>query len=162
VTTPFDDQIEFDDPTLIAIAEALPAEQPGPAVKAQLLARAGVAPAPLVPSGFVLRLAGDDWFDHPLPGIRMKVLAVNPERTRATLLIDAVPGARFPPHHHNGDEECYVVSGDVHTLGRTLGPGDFLHADSGTDHGELFTVGGAVVLLVVHPEDYIPNFSAQP
>ena len=38
-----------------------------------------------------------------------------------------------------------------------MGPGDFLHADAGTDHGELWTDVGAQVLLVVPPEDDLPN-----
>ena len=54
-------------------------------------------------------------------------------------------------------EECYVVSGSVYTYGRRMGPGDFLHADGGTDHGELWTDEGAQVLLVVPPEDYMPD-----
>jgi quercetin dioxygenase-like cupin family protein len=92
-----------------------------------------------------------------VPGIRMKVLAINRRNGYATLLLDAAPGARFPAHHHDGDEECYVLSGSVFTLGRRLGPGDFLHADGGTDHGELWTDEGAQVLLVVPPEDYMPD-----
>jgi quercetin dioxygenase-like cupin family protein len=88
----------------------------------------------------------------------MKILALSRSQDTATILIDACPGARFPAHHHGGDEECYVISGDVNTLGRRMGPGDFLHADAGTDHGELYTEHGALVLLVVRPEDYIPGF----
>ena len=34
-----------------------------------------------------------------------------------------------------------------------LGPGDFVHADGGTDHGELWTDVGAQVLLIVPPDD---------
>ena len=37
------------------------------------------------------------------------------------------------------------------------GPGDFVHADAGTDHAELWTDEGAMVLLVVPPEDYMPR-----
>jgi anti-sigma factor ChrR (cupin superfamily) len=151
-----DDDIEFDDITLMAIAESLEPASPGADVKARLMARLGNAPG--LPKGFALSPASEGWFAHPLPGIRMKVLAINRSRDAATLLIDAAPGARFPPHHHNGDEECYVISGDVNTLGRRLGPGDFLHADEGTDHGELSTETGALVLLVVRPQDYIPGF----
>jgi hypothetical protein len=33
--------------------------------------------------------------------------------------------------------------------------GDFLHADAGTDHGELWTDEGCRVLLVASPEDYL-------
>jgi hypothetical protein len=66
------------------------------------------------------------------------------------------PGVRFPPHHHTGDEECYVISGSLIACGRRLVAGDFHHAEGGSDHGELFTEEGCRVLLVVPPEDYLP------
>ena len=94
---------------------------------------------------------------HPVPGIRMRVLSVNRDNGYATLLLDVDPGTRFPAHHHAGAEECYVVSGAVYTWGRRLGPGDFLHADAGTDHGELWTDVGAQVILIVPPDDDVPN-----
>jgi anti-sigma factor ChrR (cupin superfamily) len=87
----------------------------------------------------------------------MKVLAVNARSGYATLLLDARPGARLPAHHHDGDEECYVISGSVLTLGRRFGAGDFIHADAGTDHTELWTDEGARVLLVVPAGDYLPD-----
>ena len=48
-----------------------------------------------------------------------------------------------------------MISGTVFTCGRRFGPGDFIHADGGTDHGELRTDAGCQVLLVVPPEDYM-------
>ena len=48
-----------------------------------------------------------------------------------------------------------MISGTLSTCGRRIGPGDFLHADADTDHGELFTEEGCRVLLVVTPEDYM-------
>ena len=86
----------------------------------------------------------------------MKVLALNKQRRYATLLLDVAPGTRFPPHHHGGAEECYVVSGSIFTCGRRLGPGDFVHADADTDHGELWTDEGAQVILIVPPEEHLP------
>jgi quercetin dioxygenase-like cupin family protein len=83
----------------------------------------------------------------------MKVLSSSPRVGYVTLLLDVAPGTRFPAHHHGGDEECYVISGDVNTCGRRLGPGDFVHADAGTDHGELWTEQGATVLLVVPADE---------
>jgi anti-sigma factor ChrR (cupin superfamily) len=93
---------------------------------------------------------------HPVPGIKMKVLALNKQRGYATLLLDVEPGTRFPSHHHGGAEECYVVSGSLFTCGRRLGPGDFVHADADTDHGELWTEEGCQVILVVPPEEHLP------
>ena len=148
------DAVEFDELVALALAELASGAAPRPMVRNQLLARlADRAPSP---EGFSFRFAPeDDWRPHPVPGIRMKVLAVNRRFGYATLLLDVAPGTRFPAHHHDGDEECYVISGTVFTLGRRLGPGDFLHADAGTDHGELWTDEGARVLLVVPSEDYM-------
>jgi anti-sigma factor ChrR (cupin superfamily) len=112
--------------------------------------------APPVPEGFTFRFAADgEWLPHPVPGIRMRVLSVNKATGYAMLLLDAAPGTRFPPHHHGGAEECYVLSGSVETCNRRMTAGDFLHADADTDHGDLRTDEGARVLLVVPAEDYV-------
>jgi anti-sigma factor ChrR (cupin superfamily) len=149
-----DNLVEFDELVALALADAAAGPGPSPGVRAKLMARIA-DPAPL-PSGFSLRFErDDDWKPHPVPGIRMKVLSMNRRSGYATLLLDVQPGTRFPAHHHNGDEECYVISGSILTLGRRLGPGDFVHADTGTDHGELWTDVGARVLLVVPAEDYM-------
>jgi quercetin dioxygenase-like cupin family protein len=160
-----EDVIEFDEAVAVALAlTADRGERPGEQVKGLLMARLGVSgatqtvpPLPETPEGFTFRFGHeDDWLPHPVPGIRMKVLGLNRAQNYATLLLDVAPGTRFPAHHHDGDEECYVISGSVMTMGRRLGPGDFLHADAGTDHGELYTETGAQVILVVTPEDYMP------
>ena len=87
----------------------------------------------------------------------MKVLALNRAAGYAALLLDVAPGTRFPSHHHSGAEECYVLSGSLYTCDRRMSAGDFLHADAGTDHGELRTEEGCRVLLVVPPEDELPD-----
>jgi anti-sigma factor ChrR (cupin superfamily) len=86
----------------------------------------------------------------------MKVLAVDSVRSVATLLIRAEPGAVYPSHKHHGPEECYVISGSVLIDGRELRPGDFHHADEGSDHAEITTTTGADVLIVGAIEDYLP------
>jgi quercetin dioxygenase-like cupin family protein len=150
------DEIEFDELIVLALARAADVgESPSPDLRQRLLSRLGEAAAPLVP-GFSFRLANDlDWLPHPVPGIRMKVLALNRRQGYATLLLDVAPGTRFPAHHHGGDEECYVISGSLIACGRRIGAGDFHHADAGSDHGELWTDEGCRVLLVVAPEDYL-------
>lgn len=147
-----DDLVEFDDTMARALAESASGPAPGAHVKRLMMARLFQASA--LPAGFALQLAANDgWRPYPIAGIRMRVLAMNKSSGYATILLDAEPGVRFPPHHHGGAEECYVVAGDVHTLGRRLGPGDFLHADAGTDHPEMWTEGGARVILIVPPDD---------
>jgi quercetin dioxygenase-like cupin family protein len=152
--------VVFDDAVVLAYAELAAKDAgndvaPGPDVKRRLLARLTEPPAP---KGFAFRYERDnDWAPHPLPGIRMKVLALDRDRGCATIILDVAPGARFPAHHHTGGaEECYVISGSLFTCGRRLRAGDFVHADAETDHTELWTDEGCRVLLVVPPEDYFP------
>jgi quercetin dioxygenase-like cupin family protein len=151
MTEPAEDLVEFDDAIAVGLAASAGGPVPRPAVKDRLMERISAQVA--VPPGFTFRFdADDDWLPHPVQGIRMKVLSVNPRSGYVTLLLDVRPGTRFPAHHHEGDEECYVISGSIYTLGRRLGPGDFVHADAGTDHGELWTDEGARVLLVAPPD----------
>jgi len=149
------DTLTFDEVLLLAMAEAAAdGEAPAPAVREQLMQRVHAATEP---AGFSFTWAKDDnWMPHPVPGIRMKVLALNKRRRYATLLLDVAPGTRFPEHHHCGAEECYVVSGSLFTCGRKLTAGDFVHADAKTDHGELWTEEGCQVILVVPPEEHLP------
>ena len=150
------DLIEFDEVLAGALAcVSAWGAAPRPEVKQRLLAS---LVSPPVPDGFSFRFAADaDWLPHPVPGIRMKVLALNRAAGYATLLLDVSPGTRFPAHHHGGAEECYVLSGSLYTCGRRMAAGDFLHADSETDHGELWTEEGCRVLLVVPSEDGLPD-----
>lgn len=154
------DEIGFDELIALALARAADmGESPRSDVKTRLMSRLSEAAPPLSP-GFSFRLANElDWLPHPVPGIRMKVLALNRQQGYVTLLLDVAPGARFPAHHHGGDEECYVLSGSLVACGRRIGAGDFHHADAGSDHGELWTDEGCRVLLVVAPEDYLPASS---
>jgi len=150
--------IDFEDLELpLARLASAGVDAPSAAVRDRIMARVR-NDEPLVPRGFVFSLAASDqWLPHPVPGIRMRVLSVNRNNGYATLLLDVAPGTRFPAHHHAGAEECYVISGAVYTWGRRLGPGDFLHADAGTDHGEMWTDIGAQVLLVEPPGEDSPN-----
>ena len=142
----------------VAIAEAWSADtSPSPDVSARLMSRITASGHPM-PKGFSIRRGTEhDWLPHPVPGIRMKVLAVNRDRGYAAVLLDVEPGTRFPAHHHAGAEECYVSSGSVFSSDQHLSAGDFLHADADTDHGELWTEEGCLVLLVVPPEDELPD-----
>ena len=150
------DVLEFDEVLSVALAEAaaVHAPAPRPDLKRALMDRVRAATEP---AGFTFAWTRDDqWLPHPVPGIKMRILALNKRQGYATLLFDVAPGTRFPPHHHGGAEECYVVSGSLHTCGRKLVAGDFVHADANTDHGELWTDEGCQVILVVPPEEHLP------
>jgi quercetin dioxygenase-like cupin family protein len=137
--------------TAAAVALTTPAAEPPPHVRERVLAAART------PGRYTLWGSSEGWSETGLPGIRVKVLAVDKVRLLATLVIQADPGAVYPSHRHHGPEECYVLRGSVVIDGRVLGPGDFHHADEGSDHGEITTVDGAEVLLVGAIEDYLPG-----
>jgi anti-sigma factor ChrR (cupin superfamily) len=150
------DIVEFDEALSLALARTAAASAPplGAEVKQRLMDRVREATEP---AGFAFFWARDDvWMPHPVPGIKMKILALNKARGYTTLLLDVAPGTRFPAHHHGGAEECYVVAGSLFTCGRHLVAGDFVHADPDTDHGELWTEEGCQVILVVPPEEHLP------
>ncbi len=147
------DALTFDETVALALAEAAAADAPPPRseVRGALMRRLRASADET--AAFSFTWAHDDrWLPHAVPGIRMKILALNKARGYATLLLDVAPGTRFPPHHHGGAEECFVVSGSLFTCGRRLSAGDFVHADADSDHGELYTEEGCRVILVVPPE----------
>ena len=53
---------------------------------------------------------------------------------RITFLIRAPPGTEFPAHAHDGDEEAYVLSGDLAFDDLVLGAGNHHLARPGVRH----------------------------
>ncbi len=94
------------------------------------------------------------WLPHPVKGIAVKPLATDKERGYATLLMRLDAGVNFPSHNHEGAEQCYIVSGDVHVRGQRLAQGSFFSTAAHAHHGDISTTQGATVLLVVAMEDY--------
>ena len=141
----------YDTTTALAASTAL---RPSPAVRERLMASLAS------PAKYTVAASDGSWSESGLPGIHLKILAVDRERGLVTMLLRGDPGARYPAHHHSAPEECYVIRGSVTIGGRLLHPGDFHHADAGSDHGEISTVEGAEVLLVGAIDDYLPGVSA--
>jgi anti-sigma factor ChrR (cupin superfamily) len=70
------------------------------------------------------------------PGIRCKELMRNDVIGRWTILVDAQPGACFPPHEHAQDEVIFMISGDLSIGDVTLEAGDFHFSSKGSRHPE--------------------------
>jgi anti-sigma factor ChrR (cupin superfamily) len=150
--------------TFVAVAQALGCQTspaPPPAgVRSRVLERirstpqlgrtpASLSPAPAPADGFrFLRPADGEWSAGLHPGMRFQVLASSIRRNYMMLYIELDPGARIPSHDHRGDEELYVVSGDLVTEGRHLKAGDFVHATAGSHHQDLVSPGGCQAILL--------------
>ena len=111
---------------------------------------------PSVPAGFMFRDADEKagWKQLPVPGAWIKLLSIERERGYAVLLGKLEPGVRYPAHKNISAEDLYILTGDLHVSGRRLGPGDFHHADAGSEHDVNYSVEGCTLISVLaadHP-----------
>jgi anti-sigma factor ChrR (cupin superfamily) len=81
-------------------------------------------------------------------GVLMKQLYVDHSIGLATSLVKMLPGTSLPRHRHNGVEQFYVIEGDCHVHGETLGAGDYHRAEAGSIHNTTYTLHGTMFLLV--------------
>lgn len=91
--------------------------------------------------------ADEGRWDTICPGIERKTLWHDREKGRITFLIRAQPGAEFPAHQHDDDEEAYVLSGDLSFDDLVLGAGDYHLARPGVRHPVGRTTHGCMLLL---------------
>lgn len=82
-----------------------------------------------------------------------KTLFIEPTNGYVTSLLKLEPGKRLPNHHHKGNEQCLVVAGEFAMNGKIYRPGDFTVALDGSDHINIVTETGGILLLV-SPPDY--------
>jgi anti-sigma factor ChrR (cupin superfamily) len=141
----------------LLIAAVCPPQTPPAALKQRIMAAISAPPkSTLAPSrdvGFFAYARDQSaWRDHPIPGVRVRELSVNRESNYAMTLYELAPGVTFPEHPHARDEECFVLSGDLHVDGRILHSGDFHHANKGTEHGIAVTESGCTLLIVAAAE----------
>jgi len=147
-----------------SLAMSAPAVTPPPVLRERVLGRisaahttAEVSPQPAPPSAGALAglrfLGADDtagWKPLPVPGAWIKLLSLDRERGYAVLLGRLDAGVRYPAHEHDAPEDIYVLAGDLHIGERRLGPGDFHHADAGSQHGVNYSVNGCTLLAVLN------------
>lgn len=93
------------------------------------------------------------WEECGIPGVTVKVLAVDEARGYRTSLVHMQPGARLPEHRHAGVEEVFLLEGDFTVEGVRLAPGDLCYSDGGSVHGVGATEGGCTFLAVASVRD---------
>ena len=95
-----------------------------------------------------------EWQQLPGGKIRLKALSDSPDASHTTLLLEAEPGAVFLPHAHEGMEEVLLLSGDLDTVGRRLGPGDYLRHNPNTIHSKAVSENGCRALVITARENH--------
>jgi anti-sigma factor ChrR (cupin superfamily) len=132
------------------LALAVPAVEPPPRVKAQLLARLRSASTLAVtPWEFGALNGPGGWLPLPFPGVRLREVTVDRARDTALLYVEMAPGAVFPDHEHTAAERGIVLTGDLEMAGRRLGAGEFYAAAAGTRHERISSRAGCTGLLWV-------------
>lgn len=98
----------------------------------------------------IIRHSYQEYVSIPLPGaegVAVKVLKVDEDMDRATLMIRFAPGSSMPRHIHHCRAMAYTVSGGWAYDEGSFGPGDIAWEDAGNDHTP-YSDEGAELFLV--------------
>jgi anti-sigma factor ChrR (cupin superfamily) len=151
-----------------SLAIAAPEAPLPPGLKDKVLRRVESAEKLKVPANAAAIFAGhrfmqgagqSGWKQLPVPGAWIKLLSLERERGYAVLLGRLDPGVRYPAHTNVGPEDFYILTGDLVVGDRKLQAGDFHHADSGSLHGENYSVEGCTLLAVLTTDDPLVAFA---
>ncbi len=154
----------FEDTAAAITSTIFPPVAPSADLKGKIMARISPAESSQEEEGIhYIPSAKGEWQSLPGGKIQIKTLSDLPEAGHAVLLLEAAAGAVFFPHSHAGMEEIFLISGDLSTNGRTLGPGDYLRHAPGTHHEKATSDHGCRALLVTarenHPRKAIGTYS---
>jgi anti-sigma factor ChrR (cupin superfamily) len=90
--------------------------------------------------------ASDAAWETAGPGVMVKYLFCDPERSRRTMLMRVSGGIRRTGHRHGHAEEVFVLEGELALGAVLLRAGDYSGAPPGTLHPETFTDAGCLCL----------------
>lgn len=142
------------------IAISLPRKTPAGALKEKILSR--IRPPEATPElfDFVPNTGDTGWVPMRVRGAYVKLLSFQKEKGYAVVLGKLDPGTSYPPHHHIGSEQIFILSGDLSIGDVKLRAGDFHNARAGSSHGLNYSETGCTIMAVVAVEDLatlIPN-----
>jgi anti-sigma factor ChrR (cupin superfamily) len=135
------------------IAETVPPVAPPPSLKARLMSR--VANYQTLKPIADVRQDDGVWRPAGVPGIDIKPLFKDQATGRTTMLVRMQPGARLPAHRHHDDEQCLVLRGDVRWRDIVYEEGDFVVMGRESDHPEIHSMNGNLLLLIAGRNEYI-------
>lgn len=93
-----------------------------------------------------------EW-ENVAPGIWCKLLAMDSERHRVSMLVRLEPGGEYPPHDHAGLEELHLLDGELWIDDHKLYPGDYNRAEIGTGDNRVWSETGCTCVLVTSTDD---------
>lgn len=115
-----------------------------------------VASSLVVPPELVMRSQNIVWQPHPVPGVMIATLHVDPVKREITGLLRAEPGVRYPLHRHAAIEEMFMLEGDLAIAGQVYGAGDYIRSHPGSSHAPE-TRGGCMFFFRTSLDDEYPD-----
>jgi anti-sigma factor ChrR (cupin superfamily) len=101
-----------------------------------------------------VRLLQPEW-EEVAEGLSCKLLAVDAETSRVTMLVRLAPGKDYPSHRHTGVEELYLLHGELRIDDKTVHAGDFIRAEAASVDHRVWTESGCTCLLLTSMNDPI-------
>jgi anti-sigma factor ChrR (cupin superfamily) len=93
-----------------------------------------------------------EW-EQVAPGIECKLLAIDTERHRVSMLVRLAPGARYPGHTHADVEELHLLDGELWIDERKLCPGDYNYGAPGAGDEHVWSETGCTCVLITSTND---------
>ena len=137
------------------LAESVAPVTPRASVKDRLMAR--VAAYEVVKPLADVRRNEAAWLPYGAPGVEVKPLFQDVETGRSTVLVRMAAGSRLPAHRHHDVEQCLVLKGDVRFGELVYEEGDFVVMGKDTEHPEIHSVHGTMLLLVAGRTEFIAS-----
>jgi anti-sigma factor ChrR (cupin superfamily) len=94
-------------------------------------------------------------WEEVAPGISVKMLATDAERSLVSMLVRLVPGGEYPAHTHAGVEELHLLEGELWIDERKLYPGAYNRAEPGTGDKRVWSETGCMCVLVTSTKDIL-------
>jgi quercetin dioxygenase-like cupin family protein len=114
-------------------------------------------PASSVVPFFAQRSDALQWRKTGIPKVEIATLYRDRAKRAQTGLLRAEPDMHYPPHHHGGVEEIYMLSGDLTLEGVTYYAGDYIRSAAGSDHAAAYSVGGCMFFFRSSLDDQYPK-----
>jgi quercetin dioxygenase-like cupin family protein len=109
------------------------------------------AEPPRAPSPKVVK---PEW-EVAAPGIYVKILARDEARKSVSMLVRLDPRTSYPPHRHAGVEELHLLHGELIVDEKLLRPGDYIHAQAGSEDHRVYSETGCTCVLMTSTDDAI-------
>lgn len=116
----------------------------------RIAAERGGPPAPVPQSDY-----RDPEWNEVSPGIFCKLLANDTARDRVSMLVRLMPNVEYPPHHHAGLEELYLLDGELWIDDRKLYPGDYNRAEAPSGDKRVWSETGCTCVLITSTKDIL-------